>query len=62
MAVAQAPLPTEAFEKYAGQWVAIRDGKVVAASEDFDSLVQDERVDKEADILCHVPRSSTYFF
>jgi hypothetical protein len=59
--VARSPVPAEAFEKYQNRWVAIRDGEVVAAADDFDELVEHPAVQPE-DALYHVPSSSTYYY
>ncbi len=60
--IAKSPVPTEAFEKYQDQWIAIRDGEVVAAAHDYDELVAHPAVQPEDDTLYHVPSSSTYFY
>ncbi len=44
----------EDLAPYAGQWVAIRDGKVVAADLDAVALRQRPEV-KDGDLLLHVP-------
>lgn len=59
--VAKSPVPAEAFEKYPDQWIAIRDGNVVAADDDYDELVAHPDV-RRSDTLYHVPSSSTYFY
>jgi hypothetical protein len=58
---ARPPVPDEAFEKYQNQWVAIRNGKVVAAADDFDQLVAHPAIERE-DALYHVPSSATYYY
>jgi hypothetical protein len=59
--VAKSPVPPEAFEKHPNQWIAIRDGNVVAAADDYDELVARSDV-RRSDTLYHVPSSSTYFY
>jgi hypothetical protein len=59
--VARSPVPAEAYKDYPNQWIAIRDGKVVAAADGYDELVAHPAVQAD-DTLYHVPSSSTYFY
>lgn len=59
--LSQTPLPVEAVEHYAGKWIAVRDGEVVAAADEFEELVADERV-RDTDTLYRVPEPDTYFY
>jgi hypothetical protein len=59
--VARAPVPAEAFERFPGRWIALRDGEVVADAATPEELRQDERVDAD-DTLFLVPDPSTHFF
>lgn len=59
--VAQSPVPTEAFERYPNQWIAIRAGEVVAATDSYDELIAHPAV-RPDDTLFHVPSSATYFY
>jgi hypothetical protein len=59
--IAQSPIPAEAYEKYRGCWVAIRDDRIVAAHEDYEALVANPEVQKE-DVLFHVRPEGTLRF
>ena len=58
--VARSPLP-KSVEKYAGKWVAIRDGRIVASAETLDELYENPRV-KDTDAVYPVPERGAYFF
>lgn len=60
--LSQTPLPVEAVEHYAGKWIAIREGRVIAAADELVELVADERVNAHEDVIYHVPETSTYFY
>jgi hypothetical protein len=59
--VTEGPVPSEAFERYPGQWVALRDGVVIAAAHDLAALEEDERV-QPSDALFAVPEPHTLRF
>jgi hypothetical protein len=54
------PVPAEAFERFPGRWVAIRDGDIVADAGTPEELEADERVDT-TDTLFRVPESGSKF-
>lgn len=56
----ESPLPTR-LEKYEGQWIALRAGRVVAHAESIEDLTRDSRV-RTTDVLYRVPESGTYFY
>jgi Family of unknown function (DUF5678) len=58
--VARSPLP-DGVERYAGRWIAIRGGEVVADAATLDALIQDERVEK-TDVLYRVPERGSNFY
>jgi hypothetical protein len=51
----------EGWEAYRGQWVAIRDHKIVAAAEKLGDLYADERV-KPGDGVWKVPEAGLHFY
>jgi Family of unknown function (DUF5678) len=54
------PVPAEAFERFPGRWVAIRDDHIVADARTLEELGVDERV-LDSDALFRVPeRNSTF--
>jgi hypothetical protein len=55
------PVPQEAFDDYAGKWIALRDGEIVADADTEDGLRQDDRV-LSTDALFRVPEASTHFY
>ncbi len=57
----QSPVPSEAFERFPGKWVAIRGGDVVAAADTLQALTADERVE-DSDIRFRVPEPDAHFF
>ena len=59
--VARSPLPAEGIEQYAGKWVALRDGEVVAAAEDFNELIENENV-RADDAFYRVPEPGACFY
>lgn len=59
--VAEPPIPREAFERYAGKWVAVRATEVVAAANTLDELKAKREV-ADTDTLAHVPDPSTHFY
>lgn len=61
MAVVQDPQVNEDLTKYAGSWVAIRDGKVIADALDSVELRNKPEV-KDDDFLMPVPDSGSSAF
>ncbi len=60
--VSNPPVPEEAFERYAGQWVAVRAGReIVAAAETLEELRENPAI-VETDAFFHVPESGSLFF
>lgn len=57
----QGPQVNEDLTKYAGSWVAIRDGKVIASALDSVELRNDPEV-REDDLLMPVPDQSAGTF
>jgi hypothetical protein len=51
----------EGWEAYRGQWVAIRDHKIVAAAEKLGDLYADERV-RPGDEVWKVPEAGFHFY
>ncbi len=56
----RSPLP-EGVEEYAGRWVAIRGGRIVAAADTLEELFENDRV-RQTDVVYRVPERGTYFF
>lgn len=59
--VSEPPVPAEAFEKHPGEWVAIRDGQIIAAAESVEGLEQNDAVEP-TDTIFLVPDPSTHFY
>jgi hypothetical protein len=59
--VSKPPVPQEAFERFPGRWIALRDGKIVADAATEERLRRDKRV-KSKDALFRVPETSTHFY
>lgn len=59
--VARSPVPRDAFDRFPGRWIALRDGEVVADAAILEELRQDERVEL-TDALFRVPEPSTHFY
>jgi hypothetical protein len=57
---AVSPIPDEAFA-HRGQWVAIREGRVIAARATLQDLYQAPEV-KDSDVTCHIPPSPAFAF
>lgn len=43
--ISKPPVPQEAFERFAGRWVALRNGEIIADAQTREELQQDERVE-----------------
>jgi Family of unknown function (DUF5678) len=54
------PVPAEAFERFPGHWVAVRDGDIVSAARTLEELEADERV-SITDTLFRVPEQNSKF-
>lgn len=54
------PVPAEVFERFAGRWVALRDGAVVASARTLEELTADERV-VDSDTLFRAPEPNSKF-
>ena len=54
------PVPADAFERFPGLWVAIRDGSIVAHAHDLDDLEADDDV-AITDTLFQVPEPGSKF-
>jgi hypothetical protein len=59
--ISKPPVPTEAFERFTGRWIALREGAIVADADTREQLQQDERVEL-SDTLFRVPDASTHFY
>jgi hypothetical protein len=59
--VEQPALSLEALGQYAGQWVALRDGQVVAAAETLEELRENPGVRRD-DAVFVVPEPTSYFY
>jgi hypothetical protein len=59
--VSISPVPQEAFDRYQGLWIALRDGEIVASAPTDVELRLDHRVES-TDALFRVPEASTHFF
>lgn len=58
--VARSPLP-EGIEQYAGKWIALRDGQVVASADDFNDLIANPDV-LSGDAFYRVPVGGACFY
>ncbi len=59
--VAQSALPSGVADDYAGRWIAVRAGEVIADADTLDELAADARV-RDDDTLYHVPPPNSAFF
>lgn len=59
--VERSPLTSEVLDEYAGRWIAIRDGAVVAAADSLPELRDNANV-LRSDAVFRVPERSTYFY
>lgn len=59
--VSKSPVPQEAFDRFPGRWIALRDGEIVADAATDDELRQDDRV-QSTDALFRVPEAATHFY
>jgi hypothetical protein len=58
--VARSPLPAD-VDQYAGKWVALRNGEVVAAADTLDGLVANEDV-LSSDVFYRVPEAGACYY
>jgi hypothetical protein len=54
------PVPAEAFERFPGRWVAVRDGDIVADARTLEDLGANELVEI-TDTLFRVPEANSKF-
>jgi hypothetical protein len=54
------PVPADAFERFPGLWVAIRDGNIVAHARDLEDLERNDDV-AITDTLFQVPQPGSKF-
>ena len=57
----QPAVPTDAFGEYAGKWVAIRGGSVIAAADSLEELRANPKVTR-GDAVYVIPEQSSSFF
>jgi hypothetical protein len=56
--VSPPPVPAEAFERFPGRWVAVRDGEIVADARTIEELEASSRV-QAADTFFRVPEPNS---
>jgi hypothetical protein len=59
--ISRLPISEKALKKYAEKWVALRGGDVVAAADDYEALMANEKVEP-TDAIFHVPSASSLFY
>lgn len=59
--VSRLPISEKALKKYAGKWVALRGGNVIAAADDYETLMAHDKVEL-TDAIFHVPPTSSLFY
>ena len=59
--VSKSPVPQEAFERFPGRWIALRDGEIVVDAATEAELRKDRRVES-SDALFEVPEAATHFY
>lgn len=59
--ISQPPVPALAFQRFAGRWVALKRGRVVADAESLKKLEADARVGR-SDTRFLVPKKDSKFF
>lgn len=57
----QQGIQTEAFEEYAGKWVAVRDGSVIASADSLEELRRSPDVTRDDAVFVVPDRSSSFF-
>jgi hypothetical protein len=58
--VSPPPVPAEAFERFPGRWIAVRDGEIVADALTIEELEASPRVET-ADTFVRVPEPNSKF-
>ncbi len=58
--VSPPPVPAEAFERFSGRWVAVRDGEIVADASTIEELETRQPVEA-ADTFFRVPEPNSKF-
>jgi hypothetical protein len=59
--LSRSPVPAEAFDDYAGQWIAVREGEVVASGKSLSELDAQPEV-RPDDPRFKVPEPDSHFF
>jgi hypothetical protein len=54
------PVPAEAFKRFPGRWIAVRDGKIVADARTIEGLEANEMVEP-LDTFFRVPEPNSKF-
>lgn len=54
------PVPAEAFERYPGRWIAVRDGRVVADGLTIEQLEANPHVES-GDAFFRIPKTNSKF-
>jgi hypothetical protein len=55
------PVPSDAFDRFPGRWVAVRDGDIVADADTLEELQADGHVSDD-DTCFRVPEEGAKFF
>jgi Family of unknown function (DUF5678) len=59
--IERSTITSELLDAYAGKWIAVRDGEVVASAENLAELRENPAVRRD-DAVYRVPERSTYFY
>lgn len=59
--ISRSPVSADAFERFAGRWIALRDGEVIADAATLDELAANEEV-QASDTRFFVPEPDSSFF
>ncbi len=59
--VSQSPVPADAFKRFAGRWIALRDDQVIADADTLADLDDDPTVES-SDTRFRVPKPDSHFF
>jgi hypothetical protein len=59
--IAAPPVPEEAFERFPGEWIAVRGDMIIASADSLEELERNSTV-KSTDTLVLVPDPSTHFY
>jgi len=60
-AIAESPVPHEAFEHFPGKWVAVRGSTIIASADSLEELESNPSVEN-TDTLVLVPDPTTHFY